>query len=59
MMKPSEEALAKARKAFERTKELFDAFKDHPEPKCSICGRVIYCGVNSLCKEEPCGLKGK
>lgn len=30
-----------------------------PEPQCSICGRIILCGVDELCKEDPCGLKGK
>lgn len=30
-----------------------------PEPQCSICGRVIYCGVDELCKLDPCGLKDK
>jgi hypothetical protein len=32
---------------------------DEPEPKCNICGRIIFCGVDELCKEDPCGLKGK
>lgn len=30
-----------------------------PEPECQICGRVIFCGVDELCKEDPCGLRGK
>lgn len=32
-------------------------FNDMPEPKCSKCGRIIYCGVNTLCKDKECGLK--
>lgn len=38
--------------------KMVEAFKDAPEPKCDICGRVIYCGVNGLCDRVPCGLKG-
>ena len=30
-----------------------------PEPQCSICGRIIFCGVDELCKADPCGLKDK
>jgi hypothetical protein len=52
-----EQALERARKALENTKWMLDVFKDAPEPVCNICGRVIYCGVNSLCSREPCGLK--
>lgn len=32
---------------------------EEPEPKCDICGRIIFCGVDELCKLDPCGLKGK
>lgn len=57
----SQEAMDRARKAIERMKnyspEFFKDLENMPEPKCDICGRVIYCGVNSLCREEPCGLK--
>lgn len=55
------EAIARAREAMlknvERYRELEAAFKDMPEPKCSKCGRVIYCGVDGLCQEPDCGLK--
>lgn len=53
-------ALERARAAMpskEEMERLFKIFEDMPEPKCSKCGRVIYCGVNSLCKEKDCGLK--
>ena len=30
---------------------------DFPEPECSVCGRVIYCGASTLCSEKPCGLQ--
>lgn len=42
-------ALLELLKAIEEAEEL--------EKPCSICGRVILCGVNELCKEDPCGLK--
>lgn len=45
-------------KDLEYTKWMLDVFdKDYPEPKCNICGRVIYCGAGSLCNQDPCGLK--
>lgn len=50
---------ARAVKETARISELFEVFKDMPEPQCNICGRVIYCGVNSMCNENPCGLKRK
>lgn len=60
-MKPtgvSEEMMERARKALEETNKMLNLFDtDFPEPKCNICGRVIYCGVDSLCDREPCGLK--
>jgi hypothetical protein len=56
-MKPSDQAMARARTALTKVKQLFDAAGDYPGPKCSICGKVIYCGVNSWCKENPCGLR--
>lgn len=36
-----------------------NAHLEEPEPKCDICGRIIFCGVDELCKADPCGLKGK
>lgn len=57
-----EEALARMKKYLEETADEFkrqlELWEDAPEPKCNICGRVIYCGVDTLCKENPCGLKG-
>jgi len=54
----SDTMLAKAKKALEETNKMLVLFNtDFPEPKCNICGRIIYCGVSSLCKEDPCGLK--
>ena len=50
-------AVERAKRALERTVELFDAFADFEEPVCSKCGRVIYCGVNKLCSDNECGLK--
>jgi hypothetical protein len=53
-------ALERARASLpskEYTDKLFKIFEDMPEPKCEKCGRVIYCGVNSLCNEKDCGLK--
>ena len=54
----SDEMVARAQKALEETKWMLDVFKDAPEPKCNICGRVIYCGVDNLCGLDLCGLKG-
>ena len=54
----SDEMLERARKALENTNKMLDLFdQDFPEPKCNICGRVIYCGVSKLCGLDPCGLK--
>lgn len=39
------------------TPEQIEQAKNWPEPECKICGRVIFCGINELCKQEPCGLK--
>ena len=41
--------------------ELLKAIEelDELETPCSICGRIILCGVDELCKLDPCGLKGK
>lgn len=36
-----------------------NAHLTEPEPQCNICGRIIFCGVDELCNEDPCGLKGK
>ena len=46
----------KAKKALDEINKLIKIADDYPEPKCSICGRIIYCGVSTLCKEKPCGL---
>lgn len=54
----SNEMMAKARAALERTNKMLTHFDtDFPEPKCSVCGRVIYCGASTLCNEKPCGLQ--
>ena len=49
----------KAKRAFEEATKMLKVFEtaDIPEPKCNICGRVIYCGVDKLCDLNPCGLK--
>ena len=56
-----QQAEKRLRKYLERTaddfKRMVEAFRDMPEPKCNKCGRVIYCGANTLCKEPDCGLK--
>lgn len=40
--------------------ELLKAIAElEEETPCSICGRIILCGVDELCKLDPCGLKGK
>lgn len=62
IMKPSEESLQKAREAVNKISGLkldilLKAFENVPEPKCNTCGRVIYCGLDDLCKEKDCGLK--
>ena len=54
-MKPSKEALDKARIALGKITKSFANAIVEPEP-CSICGRVIYCGVSKICKVRPCGL---
>jgi hypothetical protein len=53
-----DEMIAKARAALERTNKMLGHFDaDFPEPECSVCGRVIYCGASTLCNEKPCGLQ--
>ena len=54
-MQSSKEALEKARIALAKIHKSFGNTIVEPEP-CSICGRVIYCGVNRICKVRPCGL---
>jgi hypothetical protein len=40
--------------------ELLKAIEELEEDEpCSICDRIILCGVDELCKLDPCGLKGK
>lgn len=41
--------------------ELLKAIEEQEEQEqpCSICGRIILCGIDELCKLDPCGLKGK
>ena len=55
-------AIARARQSLERSakrfNELCEVFENFPEPKCTICGRVIYCGdLEKMCGNIPCGLK--
>lgn len=58
MSTPTSDMQEKAKKALEEVNRMLDLFNvDYPEPKCSICGRIIYCGASTLCKEEPCGLR--
>lgn len=38
----------------ERLKMLEEAEDD---AACKKCGRVIYCGVSTLCRDPECGLK--
>jgi hypothetical protein len=58
LVQVSDDMTTKAKKALENTNKMLELFDtDFPEPKCNICGRVIYCGINSLCGNVPCGLK--
>jgi hypothetical protein len=56
-----EEARARARAilnknwlTLEKAKALAEAEED---AGCKKCGRVIYCGVGTLCRDPECGLK--
>ena len=39
--------------------ELLKAIEEleKEETPCSICGRIILCGIDELCKLDPCELK--
>jgi len=49
----------KAKSALEEINKLIKLSEDYPEPECSKCGRIIYCGVNTLRKEKECGLRNE
>lgn len=56
-----EAAKARLKKYLEQnpiTPEMLKAWEEAEDSAaCKKCGRVIYCGVNTLCKDPECGLK--
>ena len=56
-----EEARARVRAFLEKnrwTPEQLKAMADAEDAAgCKKCGRVIFCGVSTLCKDPECGLK--
>lgn len=55
-----EEARARVRAVLEKkyTPEQLKMFEEIEDAAtCKKCGRVIYCGVSTLCSDPECGLK--
>ena len=56
-----EEARARARAILDKnpiTQAQIDLWaKAEEDAACKKCGRVIYCGVSTLCRDPECGLK--
>lgn len=55
------EAKARMRAYMDRnpiTREMIDVWAEAEDSAaCKKCGRVIYCGVSTLCRDPECGLK--
>jgi len=54
-MTPDKQALEEARAALDKLEQAWANVNFEVTP-CPTCGRVIYCGVSTLCKVRPCGL---
>lgn len=56
-----EKARARMRAYLDRnpiTTDMIEAWaKIEDDAACKKCGRVIYCGVSTLCSDPECGLK--